>query len=139
MRNPEVRTLALELLTSNERTQATRLGAIRLLRTGYIPGDAAMIESALAELGPPDTNTQHNIGFDIRDIAKANDTADLTPLLMWLYNNTPCTNCRYSAVKHLAQHNTLPRTTAQECLHDACEDIRNAAQAYLTEDDSAPA
>ena len=65
----------------------------------------------------------HELGEQITDLAKAFAAPSL-PVMLWLYESTPCTQCRNNAVRYLLKWNLLPARIAAECRDDASEETR---------------
>jgi HEAT repeat protein len=118
--DPDVRRLALELMSSVRRTA----DGILLLKSNWQPGDFFTIEKALATVGE-DEFEYHHLGFSILDVldhapvppSESNDT------LFKLYENDPCSTCREQVVSKLFASGNVPDWMAEECLYDAAPEI----------------
>ena len=64
---------------------------------------------------------QDNLGDDILN-------ACLASCCLWVYEHTPCSLCRESAVKALLERERAPKTLLLECLWDCSKDIRAMAK-----------
>ena len=93
----------------------------------YQPLDEELIMAALERLKPGDDDA-HALGSAILDICERNASPALAAMLEWVYRTNPCTICRESAVKHLMDMGCLASGIAEECLHDASEDVRRLVQ-----------
>ncbi len=130
MRDPAVRSLAVNLLA--EMPSSVFQDALGLLIENYQPGDHQLIEPVLPEI--PDAGLVHGMGFDILNIAEKNPLPELARCLLWLYEHTPCSNCRAHSVENLIELNQLPNEVRQECLSDCSERIRELAEKGLMPD-----
>lgn len=118
--NPDVRRLALELMSNLSRAA----DGVLLLKSNWQPGDFFTIEKALATVGA-DEFEYHRFGFSILDVldhapvppSECNDT------LLKLYENDPCSNCREQVVSKLFASGTVPDWMAEECRYDAVPEI----------------
>jgi hypothetical protein len=93
----------------------------------YESDDARVITQALVSLKPNIGDT-HNLGFSVVELAEQKKDVELANALKWVYENTPCTNCRYKAVEQLGMLRQLDNELLYECEFDAAEDIRSFAQ-----------
>jgi hypothetical protein len=103
---------------------------LELFVFNYAAGDAALIHAAL-QSACTDENTLHAMGHSLLSLCKENPVTEIAPLLVWIYEQTPCTICRYSAVKLMVDQNSLPPSIAEECCEDADEDIRGYGRIIL--------
>lgn len=122
-RDMAVRDLAIRLL--REQPTSIYQGAIKLFIKNYEPGDRHLIESVLYISENP--HLWHAIGFDLVALAEAQGDPELASCL-WVYEHTPCSLCRESAVKALLERNRAPKTLLLECLWDCSKDIRAMAK-----------
>ena len=99
-----------------------------LFINNYANGDGVRITQALASLSPDEDET-YDLGLSLLDIAERHHDAALGPALAWLYERTPCTNCRYETVVHLHKLGQLEAAVLEECRFDANADIREFARA----------
>jgi hypothetical protein len=127
-----VRALGVELLRENPST--VRRGAIGLFRRNYVPGDYRFIESAL--FVPEDRDVAHDMGFDILDLADTYPHPELAGCLAWVYEHTPCSNCRGKALAALLARNRAPLPLLREAVWDCSEETRTAAKNALLESDA---
>jgi hypothetical protein len=115
-----IRDLAIRLIRENR--DVICRSAIGLFEKNYQPGDYALIESAL--FTPEDRDVLHRIAHAILDLGEANPLSELANCLLWVYEQTPCTNCRENAVKCLIKLDCLPDSVREECRWDCSDDIR---------------
>lgn len=130
--HPEVRALALHLLTTK---QAQR--GVALLRGNYRDGDYALIEAALAQPTARDEADQHWFEMEIRQLVEDKPTPAATSTLLSIYEQGRCLLCRYSTVKLLHRLGTLPESIRHECEFDANFDLRDAARRHFRDEGEA--
>ena len=88
-----------------------------------------MILSALTPLSP-DEDEAHSLGSSLLGICEESTACASLDMLKWVYESTPCTVCRHSAVKQMAAIGGVPPEIVAECLDDADDDLRHLAQAF---------
>lgn len=95
-----------------------------LLRLNAEYVDNPFFNLILQRLPTSDDDTAHDIGSDLLDVA--NDCPQLsTPaLLNWIYEHTPCSICRSSAVHRLHERGLLTEQQLEECRNDADSSTR---------------
>jgi hypothetical protein len=71
-----------------------------LFINNYHAGDAQIILTSLNEIAP-DREDLHAIGTSIIRICEKQHHPELVPLLAWIYDRTPCSDCRQSIVTEL--------------------------------------
>lgn len=98
--------------------------AIDLFIYNYDSPDAGLIFQALLSVEPT-VDEAHTLGYSITKLAEQNNDPRLGDSLKWVYENTPCTVCRYDAVLQLHGREQLSPSLIQECLFDASEEIRD--------------
>jgi hypothetical protein len=113
-----IRELGLRLLTRDRMVE----GALSLFESSYQPGDHAAIEQALA--APADDEAMHTIVYSLADVFSKNPLPDCQRLMLFVYERSPCGNCRNRAVKAMQETGTLPPWVAAECRHDAMDELR---------------
>jgi hypothetical protein len=128
VQDSSVRALGTCLLRDDPDT--VNRGAIALLRRNYLPGGHKLIESAL--FVAPDRDTAHNIGFDILDLANAQQHPKLSRCLEWVYEHTPCSNCRGAALTAQLARDRAPVSLLLESIWDCSEETRRKAKNGLT-------
>ena len=103
--------------------------ALALFARTYQPGDeetcGVLIETAV------DDDELHHVCMGLLDLLETTAVQGVLELLCLIYKRTPCSMCRRHAVQQLADRHTLPAGMAHECLHDANDDTRRGAAAYL--------
>lgn len=86
---------------------------------------------ASCEIEPEDRDEAHSFAWTLLDICERNRRGQIVDLLTWVYEMTPCGNCRYRAVKLMADTHVLSDDIRAECLCDADEDTRQMAREAL--------
>ncbi len=129
LRHPAVRSFAHDNAAKGDRTFEN----FALLVTNYIPEDAMLLESLLRELIlQKDLDNIHAAGLDIyRAFYKNSSIPHPKHLLPLLYEHTPCSFCRESALAYMSRHRMVAKEIWEECLYDSNEDIRRKAQRRL--------
>jgi hypothetical protein len=124
--NPELHELALDIMKHSEWNRAT--AGFELLIKNFKTADGPVIENVLKRAPMDlDRETIHNVVFDLVLVCEANNSIDLTNALNWIYDNSPCMNCRGRAVKLLIENSALSESMLDECLVDGDEEIRGIA------------
>ena len=129
IRHPEVRAFALNNAAKGLRTPEN----FALLVTNYTSEDAVMLEELLRELiAAKDWDSVHAAGMDIlRLFDKDSKSPRPKHLLPLLYEFTPCSFCRESALVSMSRHRMLTREMLEECQFDSNADIRSMAAKRL--------
>jgi hypothetical protein len=121
--DPRIRARALEALANPETLLYP--AAVRLFARNTDASDMNLLEAQLeALLIQGDEERIHTFGSHFRDYAEANPDMPLTPLLLSVYENTPCSFCRYSSIKLLLVRSDAPAWLIPECRYDCDEDTR---------------
>ena len=105
---------------------------VGLLKHNFDPNDGALLLQALESVSPS-WYELHHLGSDILAIAEQQNHPSLGKVLEWVYEETPCSNCRASAVRGLQKLEMLNEKLLLECLFDADEELRGLAQQQLVE------
>ena len=138
---PELKLAAISALSQVTDKKIYEFGKEMVSNVGLIGDNAAAIDLFVNNYGDDipqllsaslkdielDEQEAHSIGFNIVDLAEKNSDQKLSTLLKWVYENTPCTNCRYKAIEHLAELKQLDEALINECKYDASEEIRGFA------------
>lgn len=124
--DPRIGDLARAKLRSQEFLEVDS-EVLELFVRNYQPQDELLIMSALARLSPNDDNA-HNLGSAILNIIEKNGSLAFQNMARWVYETTPCTICRHSAVKWMVSNESISPEILSECLHDADEDTQQIAQ-----------
>jgi hypothetical protein len=116
--HPEVRRLAVSRIQQGRVEE----GELKLLARNYRPGDGLLIEAALPI--PEEADMLHSIVYDLVSVIQANQDPNLATVMMFVYEYSPCSNCRRAAVKVLLNTGMIPSWVHDECRYDASERIR---------------
>ena len=127
-KNSSLRDLAIELI--KEQPKSLNKGVLTLLINNYQSGDFQLIESILKK---PSQNIdlRHDLGFDLIKVIDTQKTLELQACGLWIYENTPCANCRRRIVEILVELKQAPKTLLKECLQDCSPEIRDFAEKAL--------
>ncbi|MBL8823510.1 MAG: hypothetical protein JNJ77_13055 [Planctomycetia bacterium] len=132
--NPEVRKSAHKALSNYSHTSVRKLvvdkleaglfieGELKLLARNYEHGDAAKLERILHV--SDDRDLLHGVLFDLVKVFQSNKVAESTNLMLFVYDQSPCSNCRRNAVELLLSTGTAPDWLLVECQYDSSEEIR---------------
>lgn len=93
----------------------------------YEPMDVDLILSRLQALDA-DRDTAHSLGSSIVRICEQRGALELSGMLRWVYEVTPCSECRLNSVNLLCKIGALESAVAEECIYDASEDIQACAR-----------
>jgi hypothetical protein len=74
-----------------------------------------------------DRGTIHNAVCNLILVCEENNSTNLMNVLNWIYENSPCMNCRGKTVKLLIKNRALSESMLDECLVDGDEEIREIA------------
>lgn len=98
-------------------------GSLELFQSSYVRGDHEMIEDALVV--PGDKDELHSVVFDVADICAKAKLTECLSLMLFVYEYSPCGNCRGKVVDTMVELDVIPRWVAEECRFDAMCDIRS--------------
>jgi hypothetical protein len=118
IQDERVRALGLNLLAQSE-----WLGnAVELLTVNSQDGDYRILETLLGQHTDPDEYDW--LGHGVLRFVEAHRSAEAERALLLLYENGPCTLCRYRVVKELMAISRLPHCMREECQYDAYSETR---------------
>jgi len=103
---------------------------LEMFLKNYEPADAQTICAALTNL-EPGFDDVHTLGSDLLDVVAAHPDCELAPALRWVYERTPCGNCRLRAVEALVAREAGDDELWRECQLDAIPKIRDLGRAKL--------
>ena len=128
MSAPEIRAKSREMLEARLERENWTCG-FPLLTQSCQPEDLPLIIDALASVPSKTMNTDdlHSIVWDVIPLAKIGDPSAMAPIMLWVYENSPCANCRATSVSWLVENHTAPDELLTECLDDCDESIREVA------------
>lgn len=128
LRHPSIGEYARGILRADALTEMD-LDVLKLLVLNYRPEDGELIGSTLRRINPGAEST-HGIGMTILEICKENCGSELFEALNWVYEQTPCSNCRRQAVEFLLRLGKIAPEVLEECRYDAIERIRKMAREF---------
>ena len=111
--HPAVRAFALTLFDDPRRSSM----AADLLAHNYAPGDEERLQTLLASDAP--LRLWHWFGYGALKVFAAHPTEAAIPALRRIYDQTPCSRCRFRAVTLLHDLGEWSDAMAVECLYDA--------------------
>jgi hypothetical protein len=115
-RDPAVRAAGLAALADGVAL------ALVLLRKNTLPEDAPALRAALYP--SDDRQLQHRLVFDIVDLLEDGTGVRDLALALYVYEESPCQNCRAAAVRLMLAWEMCPAWVLQEGCHDASEEVR---------------
>jgi hypothetical protein len=104
-------------------------GAARLLAKNYRPGDHRYVEAALPAGG--DADQVHDVVMDIKSIPVEHKSPEIKDLLLWAYEQSPCSFCRECVVRDLIDLDMMPQELLVECLWDCQDETRDLVRPAL--------
>jgi hypothetical protein len=119
--HPAVRRLAIERLKASPFLESE----LELLSMNYQPGDASLIEHLLQV--PADRDQLHHLICDLVRLYESNQVAESGRAMLFVYEESPCSNCRLDAFRVLVGTGTAPHWLLEECRHDSRDGIREIA------------
>jgi len=123
VKDQRIRDVALERVNNGD------FRAIDLFEENYESGDVPFLLEKIKAVA--DKDEVHSAGYSLLDVVKSNKLYTESDTLMWIYENTPCSQCRYNSFSLILQHNAVPEDMLNECLYDCSEDTRKVAANYL--------
>jgi hypothetical protein len=115
--DPAVREAGLALLRDDISA------ALELLRKSAHPDDVPVLVQQLEPL--VEIDSQHAVGFDLLKLLDSNSEIREPALALYVYELSPCRNCRGSAVRHLVAWAQCPDWVRTEAHFDASEEVRD--------------
>jgi len=106
-----------------------------LLLGNLLPGDVERVTKWIRDqqddypVGPAqhDAEITHGIAFDLLEVIEYHDI-EAVEIVKWVFENTPCRNCRRRALEHLIKHELANNEILVDCRWDQCPYIRRAAR-----------
>jgi hypothetical protein len=129
---PGVRACGLEALARGDTTVA-----LEILTSSAQVDDADALVAALRPSDDPDE--EHDAGYGILDLFKHSPEVRDARLALYVYERTPCSQCREAALCYLVRSQSAPAWVLEECAADASEDIRELAARTSKAPDPPPA
>lgn len=103
--------------------------AICLFHRNYEKSDASLIVSAVTSMEADEYET-HSVGMDLLTLSENQSDPNLADALLWLYEATTCTSCRYRTLVELKKYDRIPPQIAAEILFDSEESTRKLAEQF---------
>lgn len=100
-----------------------------LIASNYLVSDDDLLIAALKKQGEM---RRHHLGSCVLNNLGGKGGRLSKRILIYLYDTTRCSFCRERAVRELGRRGFLTREMAEECLHDANNDIRDYAKRFLS-------
>lgn len=119
-----IRAEALKLLDSKSPELICR--GLALMRKNYLSEDCTRILNKIKLL--KNDEHIHSAGLDIKHLCDRADGTELTPALLWLYEQGPDSFCRRSFVEELIDLGQCPDEILYEAQWDASEDLQLLAR-----------
>ena len=119
---PAVRRFALGLL----RRRPLPWNGMEALRSSLRKGDEPLVLSALVSVADKDRATRHDPILDVVGFMRRLPDGQWQPHAEWIFEHSPCSVCRDSAVDWMAERGTIPDAFLNEIPYDAEPDIRDA-------------
>jgi len=110
-----VRQLAIRLA---ERS-APEIDSIDLFAGNFQPGDESLIQNVIA--AQQNENALHYACLAAIKVAENNRNGEFTPLLLQIYESTPCSRCRQSATDELKKRDAMPAWMLRELEWDCVQ------------------
>jgi hypothetical protein len=101
------------------------LGALAILEKSAVNSDWSPILQAVNRFQTQDPYDLHDVATDLVALLRSHPTSEWQPLAEWVYENSPCSYCRASAVRWMAETGTIPESIRREGIHDAESEIRD--------------
>lgn len=117
-----VRELGIEMLAKR-----ASLSGLSLLELNALSEDVEIVMKAVQTIH--DEDGLHGAGMSLLRIGERLPAAE--PLL-WVYEKSPCSFCRETAVRQLVATRLAPREVLEECLFDSVDETREMAAEELT-------
>ena len=125
IKDQRVRDFALDVL--KKRGMSYEIAS--LIAGNYRESDDDLLIAALKRLGEM---RRHHLGIGVLGNVGGKGGRLSKRILIYLYDTTRCSYCRERAVRELGRRGFLTREMAEECLHDANDDIRDYAKRFLS-------
>ncbi len=118
-RHADVHSLARSRIAQGRFTE----NEIELLYNNFAFEDAESLERHIAL--PVNNFAKHSSLFDLITLFQKNTVAECRNLMIFAYDNTPCSDCRRYAIEILLKTQQAPEWIIQECRDDAAKSIRD--------------
>jgi hypothetical protein len=105
--------------------------SLDLFLNNFVNEDIQQITHAIKELPAVTQDDAHSLGISVLDLSEKHGSVEFVDALKWVYENTPCSHCRYNSIKNLKKLGKLDPVMLYECKFDGESDIREFAQNEL--------
>jgi len=132
VQHPAIRQLFFHLISSRRHLES----AFGLLLSNFRPGDEQFVSKWLEEAQARGTTAltaeeTHGICRNLLGLFRAIEDVEAVVPLLWTYENTPCAECRASAIEALIKRNAVSEELLTECRFDCCSWTRKQARQAL--------
>lgn len=127
IKSPVVHEFAKKLI--KQKGTSANLELLLCFSQNYSEKDRELIEPIISDIS--DRDTCHFVGQMMLDIWDGSRDQDPFWALDWVYENSPCSNCRLTAVQGLIESKQISNEHLEECRFDCETDIRAAATKAL--------
>ena len=108
---------------------------IDCLRSSFFIEDLDTIAESLPYFRDYDNDERHGICLSLIAIGESDEGKRNLPIMRWVYENSPCSFCRSSAVRMMVEADILPEEYVEELQFDAESDNRAVAFERLGKQD----
>jgi hypothetical protein len=122
------RELAVRLLKDGSSFDVA-CGPAKILVPNFRDGDEALLLNAAGRLRSPED--RHSFVLDVLSLIEHNPQGNWRDLVLWVYERTPCSHCRESAVEVLLDRKEAPLWLIQEARWDSQARTRALARRAL--------
>ncbi len=119
LNHPDIHRLAADRARAGRTSERELL----LFKSTFQTGDEHLIEPNLRP--PEDREALHRLVFDLVEVFEDNAVPEAGSSMMFVYEESPCSNCRHVAVKTLLRAGRAPAWMVEECRHDVDETTRS--------------
>lgn len=123
--SPQVRHFALKLL----RMRPLPWNAVEALTASARRGDEVCVAAALPDIVAYGRKHRHSIILDVLGLLEKYPKGRWQFHAEWIYEHSPCSRCRASAVRWMAEHGAIPDAVREEAPYDAEPDVWEMATA----------
>jgi hypothetical protein len=135
--NADVRWTAIRVLANHEHPGVRELaiariqaglvseGELQLLRRNYRAGDHLLVANVFQV--PEDQENLHDLVLDLAKVYETNQLPEARQSMLFVYEHSPCGNCRSTAVEVLLRTDQAPEWLIRECAFDSNTIVREAA------------
>lgn len=123
---PEISDLGIELLQEDPPDPR----GFDCLRSSYYVEDLDTIAEVLPKFDDFDNVERHWICLSLIGIAEFDEGKRNLPIMRWVYEKSPCSFCRLSAVQMMVEAKNLPEEYFEEMRFDSDSEIREVARTY---------